>query len=80
MTEMSGQTGENRHRTIFLSVTKEHEKRGIRPSLKCRSGGDQFEDVQTDIFSSLPIPWKADTPENVMKNDDFYRARKRKVH
>jgi hypothetical protein len=30
-----------------------------------------------DIFSSLPFPsGTANIPKNVMKNDDFYRAKK----
>jgi hypothetical protein len=50
-------TRENNHQIIFLSVTKEHEKRVIRPSLKCHSGGGNVnEDVLTDVFSSLPFP------------------------
>jgi len=45
------------------------------PKGGCRSGGDQLEDVHLDIFFSLPFPARtANTPKNVMKNDDFYRA------
>jgi translation elongation factor EF-4 len=57
-------------------VTKEHEKRVIRPSLKCHSGGQyQIEDILMDIFSSLPFPaGTANTPKNVIVVDVFYRA------
>jgi len=37
--QMAGQIRENGQKTVLKSVTKEHEKRVIRPSLKCRSGG-----------------------------------------
>jgi hypothetical protein len=37
-------------------VTKEHVKIIIRLFSKCRSGGDQLEDVHLDIFFSLPFP------------------------
>jgi len=43
-----------------------------RQFLKCLSGGDQLEDVQTDIVFSLPFPaGTANTPENVSKKRMF---------
>jgi hypothetical protein len=36
-----------------------------------------IEDILTDIFSSLPFPaGTVNTPENVSKNEVFYRAEK----
>ena len=47
-------------------------KDNFRPAT---AAGDYIEDVLTDIFFSLPFPAvTVNTPKNVMKNNDFYRA------
>jgi hypothetical protein len=48
--------------SFFLSVTKEHVKRVIRPSLKCRSGGSQLEDFRKEIFSCSFVANRRNTP------------------
>jgi hypothetical protein len=61
-------TRENNHQIIFLSVTKEHEKRVIRPSLKCHSGGGEESRRFFLNLLQFPLPYgTANNPENVSK-------------